>query len=297
MKRMTCSKHLVIVLLLSSVLLGCQTSPTKPVGSETADLGAQLDLAHRLLAQGKHEAALAEYHLALEMDPKNTLALSRLAYLYDRLGDATATEYVLRDLLALQPENVEALERLGLLELKRGQRESAKERFVQAEALGRTSWQLLNGLGVLADYAGDYPLAQEYYARALQQNPTDRGLLLNNIGYSHYLEGDLEGALAWFNKALTVDPTIEEALSNKGLALIRMGRSADAYAVFKNFMSDEKALNNVGFLNMLFNNYRLAEQYFRMAVKASPVYYKEAHDNLQHLQQLQRKGGVYQLPS
>lgn len=290
-------KRIVVLLLLSAALLGCQSNPAKPVGNEAVGLEAQLGLANRLLSQGKYEAALAEYHLALELEPDNATVLSRLAYLYDRLGDEVATEYVLRDLLVVDPQNAEALERLALLELKRGQRAEAKEHFVQAEDLGRTSWQLFNGLGVLADYAGEYPAAQGYYARALTQNPTNRGLLLNNIGYSHYLSGDLDAALGWFDKALAVDPTVEEALSNKGLALIRMGRSADAYAVFKGFMSDEKAMNNVGFLNMLFGNYELAEQYFELAVKASPTYYKEAHDNLDHVRQLQRSGRLSHLPS
>ena len=245
-------------------------------------------MADRLLAQGKQEAALAEYHLALEADPQNPDILARLAYLYDRLGDVTATENVLRDLIAVDPENAAALEKLGLLELKRGQRESAEQRLDRAEVLGRTSWQLFNGLGVLADYRGDYPVAREYYGRGLGQQPTNRALLLNNIGYSHYLAGELVEALTLFNKALAVDPKFEQALSNKGLALIRTDRSVEALNVFRTFMSEEKALNNVGFLNMLFNNHQVAERYFRMAIKASPAYYKEAHENLQHLQQLQQ---------
>jgi Flp pilus assembly protein TadD len=285
----------LVFLLLVSVLLGCQSNPTKVAGTEAEQLAGQVALADRLLAQGKQEAALAEYHLALEADPKNPQILARLAYLYDRLGDVTATENVLRDLVAVDPENAAALERLGLLELKRGQRELAQQRLDHAEVLGRNSWQLFNGLGVLADYRGDYPVARDYYDRGLEQQPTNRALLLNNIGYSHYLAGELDEALSLFNKASTVDPKFEQALSNKGLALIRMDRSTDALTVFRSFMSEERALNNVGYLNMLFHNHQLAERYFRMAIKASPVYYKEAHENLNHLRQLEEAKRLSQI--
>ena len=281
-------RRLLVAVLLSSVLAGCQMNPTQPDRPESTQLEEQIGLANRLLAQGKHEAALAEYHLALELDPKNAFVLTRMAYLYDRLGDPTATEYVLRDLLAVEPDHAEALERLGLLELKRGQRAAARDKFEHAEKLGRSSWQLFNGLGVLADYEGEYAAARAYYARALQQQPTNRALLQNNIGYSHYLAGDLQAALTFFNQALAIDPNFEQALSNKGLMLVRMERSDDAYSVFKNFMSDEKALNSVGYLNMLLRDYPLAERYFRMAIKTSPMYYEEAHENLDRVVQLQR---------
>ena len=297
MKKVIAYRRLLVAVLLSSVLAGCQTNPAQPDRPESTQLAEQIELANRLLAQGKHEAALAEYHLALELDPRNAFVLTRMAYLYDRLGDPAATEYVLRDLLAVEPDHAEALERLGLLELKRGQRAAAEEKFARAETLGRSSWRLFNGLGVLADYDGEYVAAQAHYARALQQQPTNRSLVLNNIGYSHYLAGDLQKALTFFNQALAIDPNFEQALSNKGLMLVRMERSDDAYSVFKGFMSDEKAMNSVGYLNMLLRDYRLAERYFRMAIKTSPMYYEEAHENLDRVVQLQRTSSGSDTPS
>jgi len=285
---MTARTRLLVLFLVVFTLAACQSNPQKASIDEASSLTEQIALADRLLENGKHEAALAEYLLAYEVDSTNRHVLSRLIYLYEQMGDTASTQYALSQLLSVDPNNPAALEKLGLIELRNGQQVDAKEHLETAAALGSSNWRLLNALGVLADYRGEHAAAQAYYAQGLEQQGADRSSLLNNIGYSYYLSGDLQGALRRFEQSLAISPNFDQALSNKGLTLIRMGRSDEAYRVFKSFMSEEKALNNVGFLHMLFGEYQVAERYLRMAIKASPMYYEEAYQNLDRIEILQR---------
>lgn len=73
-------------------------------------------------------------------------------------------------------------------------------------------------LAVLADQRADYETAARYYMVALQQEPASADLL-NDIGYSFFLQGRLETAQRYLEDAVRAQPSHTRAKAN--LALVR----------------------------------------------------------------------------
>ena len=62
---------------------------------------------------------------------------------------------------------------------------------------------------------------------------------------------------------------------------VRRGSYGKAMDAFTRIMPESRASNSVGYLCLMDGKYRQAEEYFVEAIKQSPAYYAEAHDNLQ----------------
>ncbi|MGC1932772.1 MAG: tetratricopeptide repeat protein, partial [Candidatus Nitrosopolaris sp.] len=69
---------------------------------------------------------------------------------------------------------------------------------------------------------GNYTGAILHYDKALTVDPSDENAL-NNKGAALYKLGNHTGAIEYFNKALAIDPHDVNALNNKGAALNSLG--------------------------------------------------------------------------
>lgn len=70
-------------------------------------------------------------------------------------------------------------------------------------------------LGILADQSGDYERAEEHYHTALRGNPTDADVL-NDLGYSYFLQGRAAESERYLSQAMQIDPRhphVQENLS------------------------------------------------------------------------------------
>ncbi|MBI3683609.1 MAG: tetratricopeptide repeat protein [Acidobacteria bacterium] len=75
-------------------------------------------------------------------------------------------------------------------------------------------------LGIFRDELGDYAAAESAHRAALSLNPSN-ARLLNNLGYNLLLQEKTDDAIAHFRRALALDPRMETARNNLGLALAR----------------------------------------------------------------------------
>lgn len=80
--------------------------------------------------------------------------------------------------------------------------------------------------------SGDFRLAQENLALALQQSPDDAELW-NQSGIAHLQLGQLPNAAEQFQESLRLDPGQADAQFNLGMALQLMGRSQDAVVFYR----------------------------------------------------------------
>ena len=225
-------------------------------------------------------------------------AALKLAVLYRHLGMQALSENVYQLILQMDDQQTHALEAMGLIRLRQRQTHQARDYFQNSV----NSWitelsndpepepmapvQALNGLGVIADLSGNHALAGHYFTRALRFAPNN-GMLMNNYGYSLYLDGKSNDAEYWFSKALNVAPEYTQAQQNLALIKVRQQAFNEAIDIFKQSMHHWEALHEVGILAVLAGHDKEAESLFLRALDASPVFYAEAWSKLELL----RKSG------
>ncbi len=104
-------------------------------------------------------------------------------------------------------------------------------------------------VGLDAQRAGNLPLAEAQYLKAMALNPND-AMLLNNLGVCLYEQGKTEEAIEIHKKAIKLDPTRPMAYNNLGVELNALERHEEALAAFKKAVEiqpiNPKAINNYG---------------------------------------------------
>jgi Flp pilus assembly protein TadD len=271
-------------LLFYLLLSGCAATATKSdEQAESKDVQQQVQQAiaqgDKEFRKGDLERALFNYVTALNLDPDNVDALYRVGVLETENGNPEAAERAFAHVLAVNPDHAGALEGHGLVLLRQRKYAAAKRMLEQAVSIDASRWRADNGLGVIADIENDHALAASYYQLALEQRP-DTPLVLNNLGYSYYLAGDWASAEEAFKRALAVDPKHAKAWSNLAMLHVRKGEYNQALNAFTKVMDKPEAYNSMGYICMLEGKFEQAESFLLKAVKLSPSYYEEAHENL-----------------
>ncbi|MGR9086413.1 MAG: tetratricopeptide repeat protein [Gammaproteobacteria bacterium] len=241
--------------------------------------------AEAIYQQGKSENALFYYIKTLQFNQNNIKAMERIAAIHIRSKHPELAVKVYKDLLVIDGNNVSANEFMGLHYLDNGQRGKAKQHLAKVVKYGKNSWRAHNGLGVIADLEHNSDEAIAHYEAALEIDPANP-MLLNNLGYSHYLSGNPVKAKMLYTQALNYDGKYKRAIHNLALIEIRNGHFTTATALFNRIMPVHDSYNNVGYICMVNGQYAAAEEYFRRAIDESPVYFPKAQDNLKTLMSL-----------
>jgi tetratricopeptide (TPR) repeat protein len=143
-------------------------------------------------------------------------------------------------------------------------------------------WIGYNNLGAVLLQKGDLDGAIADYEKALAVNP-DLADPHYNIGIALSHEGRLDEAMGEFEQALKIDPHDAQAHSNLGLALARKGRLDEAAVQFENAVALDSGLaepvNNLGWIYLQEGRWDAAISQFRRALQIDPAL-AEAHYNL-----------------
>lgn len=292
-----------ILLLLCSFIIGCQSNKAQfsidskentvedlVVSSElkkTENVEAILKKARDAWVMGKQELALAYYIKAYKIQPKNIEILTEMADIYNKLDNKKLLEICYKLILEQQPDNQEVIEKYGLL-LIRQKKNLEAEKLLKKAADNTKSWKVYNGLGIVFDIQGKHEEARFFYGKAslIEQNNPE---ILNNIGYSFYMEDQLEKAQGYFLWAIKIDRDFYKGFFNYALTLARQKKYSESLSVFSKVMSLPEANNNTGYIAMRNGDYEKAEYFLNKAIKLSPIFYKKAHQNLQDLHFLKSK--------
>ncbi len=263
---------------------GCATLfEPADTGEETDDpkqAGLAMARADAAFRQGELDRALYDYVQALSWDEDRVDAHYMVGVVHYLKGNLGLAVRAFQKTLSITQDHAGALEGIGLVLLRDKKPEEAKVYLGKSLAQDPHRWRAHNGLGVIADMNHDYAAAERHYQAALNERP-EAPVLLTNLGYSKYAAGDWAGAQSYFERALEIDPRHEKAWSNLGLLHVRRGRYGKAMEAFTRIMPESHASNSVGYLCLIDGKYRQAEEYFVEAIKQSPAYYAEAHDNLE----------------
>jgi tetratricopeptide (TPR) repeat protein len=154
------------------------------------------------------------------------------------------------------------------------------------------SWMAHNNLGNALFQKGQLDDAVAQYQKALETNPDD-AQAHNNLGNALFQKGELDDAVAHYQKALEINPKYAQAHSNLGLALFRKGQLDDAVAHYQKALEinpdDAQAHSNLGLA--LFQKGQLddAVAHYQKALETNPNSF-EVHSDLGNA--LFRKGQV-----
>lgn len=272
----------VAALLWASVLIlpGCATTGAQlDQPDQAADIAELIANGDHALRKGNQDQAMVEYVKALVEEPDNPDVLYKIATAHRNTGNLEVAERAFKQMLTLRPGDSQAAEGLGLVYLEQRNYAAAREQLLSTLSEQPDRWAVRNALGIIADLEGNYVDAQAQYTRALEISPNSTRAL-NNLGYSYYLSAQWPAAERNFLAALASDKHNKKAWSNLALLYVRQQNFQQGLSAFMQIMDKAEALNSVGYVCMLSQQYACAQQYFSRAIAADPVFYTQAQANL-----------------
>ena len=269
---------------------GAEEARTAANAAPTEPSPEVLELARRALDEDRLKDAELLSDRLLLMHPKSLEArlLRGEVFLAKAKPDqAMAVFSGLKDLPAV---SARAQQGLGISMLLTGASNQGAEHLKTAVEADPTLWRAWNALGSYYDTQEAWAEAIEAYELALAERPNDP-MILNNRGFSHFMRGQLDEAIADLERALRLDPDLNPAQYNLRLAHAWSGQYVRALAG----VTDEempRVLNNIGYVAMMRGDLENAEAYLMRAMDVDPTFNETAWENLARLRHIRELGAV-----
>jgi serine/threonine-protein kinase len=185
-------------------------------------------LGYALRLKGRLDDAVDVYRKGIDLDPKSAIARSNLAItLFDR-GDVDEATAVMQKAVELDPKNVGLHRNLSFLKLRTQKLEEPVAKYRRMIELKPNSaadhWEL--GRALLRRGKSDEAL--ESFRDAVRLDGKHVGQAIYSLADQLKARGDVDGALAWYRKAVELEPENVEANINLGVALKEQGRLDEA---------------------------------------------------------------------
>jgi tetratricopeptide (TPR) repeat protein len=199
------------ILFVIGAALGCteapdpEPPPPDPRREAVVRFWQLYDQATSRRIGGDHEGAARAYENALDLDPRHEESLYYLGQCRRQLGEAVAARETFDRLLAVNPSSARGHLALGgllaapdegILDLDTAEAHLRRAHEINAEETGP-----LVRLGEILLARRDYAGAREQLEAALRSNPrsVEAAFL---VGYILWEEGDREGALSFYQRAI-----------------------------------------------------------------------------------------------
>jgi Flp pilus assembly protein TadD len=233
-------RHFAVGLLLGTALAlgGCGKQATPDLDTLTTSSTQPASM--------KDVVALGE---KFEADPDN-LALG-LAYASQlkALGRPDQQLEVYRGLLPKHASNGKFLNIYGKELLQNGHAAEAAQVLERATATKDADWRTFSALGSANDQLGRYDEARRQYTRALALSPGEVKVL-NNLGMSYALQGDLPKAEATLREASATPKGAQDPRLRQNLALVvgLQGRFEEARTIASADLPPDQVEANMAYL-------------------------------------------------
>jgi len=151
--------------------------------------------------------------------PGVPVAHNKLGLVYAENGDTAAAISEYDQAIALDPSATAAYNNRAAAYKSLGQYDQAMADYAKATELNPLSAELRYNLGNLYHELGMHDRAIEQFTEALRLDPRSSAKIFNNRGLSRAAQGDLNGAIADYSKAIETLPTFDLPYVNRGMAL------------------------------------------------------------------------------
>jgi type IV pilus assembly protein PilF len=219
------TRLLLCAALASALLAGCggitSSSPGEPTIEMQGTVGDNSDprnrakihteLAAAYYARGNMAVALEELRTATASDANYAPAYSLYGLVYMELGENVLAQTNFERGLRLSPTDPDINHNYGLFLCQTGREADSIKYFLQAvrNPLYPTPWRSYTAAGTCVMRKGDLKEAEDYFQRALRQEPNEANAILQ-LGQIRYKQGNLDEArklVLRYNKL--VEPTAE----------------------------------------------------------------------------------------
>jgi Flp pilus assembly protein TadD len=168
---------------------------------------ARTGLGLALIARGSWGEAVVELRKAADDDEALAATHNALGVALDHLKKSEAARWHYRRAAQLQPGSHEPLNNLGVSLLAAGDFAAASEAFEAATRIEKRDAAVWNNFGIALGRLERYGAAFDAFRRA-----GDELSAWNNVGYVRYLNGDYDGALLAYERALHAAGEAEDRL-------------------------------------------------------------------------------------
>jgi serine/threonine-protein kinase len=182
----------------------------------------------------QYEQALEDYLSVQDHEPRNVDALRRIAGVYDKLHMTTEAVEAYQKAIELDPDYYGGYHGLGVLYYYHGNYPEAARQFQKSIERAPGLFDDYTNLGAALDELGQDTEAEKALLTSLKLRETPRAL--NSMGAVRaYQKKDVE-AIAYYKRALALDPSYYICLENLADSNRRLGRVRDANAAYRQAM-------------------------------------------------------------
>jgi tetratricopeptide (TPR) repeat protein len=174
-------------------------------------------------------AAIADYTIALELNPRLVLAYNNRGNLRQHLGDWDGAIADFSMVLEIDPYSAIAYNNRAIVYAHRNLAAEAIADYTQAIELQPDFASAYNNRGNAYSNLGRYDEAMADYNRAIEFQP-DFAVAYSNRGNIHRVLEDLPAALIEYDLAISLDPNLTIAYYNRGICHRQSGRHELAIA-------------------------------------------------------------------
>lgn len=171
-----------------------------------------------------------------------------LAALYVDKGVPQAAAPLLQKILAESPKDVRARIMYGVVLRDMDLYPQAERELRFALKLEPKSDAAHAAIGILYDLQRKPTRAKRHHIAAVRLSPGNAAYR-NNLGFSLYLAGDIEGSISQLEQALAMDPSMTIAYNNLGFAYGRARKLDRAERVFRAALSEASTLLNMAMVH------------------------------------------------
>jgi len=183
---------------------------------------------------GQYEEALDDYRSVLDHDPQDVDALRRIAAVYDKLKMPAQAVAAYRKAIQLDPEYYGGYHGLGVFYYYHGDYAQAAEQFQLSIERAPGLFDEYTNLGASLDELGRDAEAEKALLTSLKLHETPSAL--NNMGAMRAYQGRDGEAVAYYKRAIAIDPTSYISVENLADSQRRLGRMHDARVAYRKAM-------------------------------------------------------------
>ncbi len=131
-------------------------------------------------------------------------------------------------------------------------------------------------MAVISIRLGDLTQALKYFERSMNLEAANAELL-GDLGYTHYLAGNLQEAENYLRQAANMDPGSERIANNLGLVVGKQQKFSEAITHFRRTNSEAESQANLGFVKSQIGELQQAASHYHRALQLDPKLRVAAH--------------------